>query len=166
MDPETSTLEDLYAAHFTGLVRLATLLLRDQGEAEQVVQDAFLDLHQRWSRLREPDKAVGYLHTSVVNRARSVLRHRKVVAQRAQQEESPTHAPGADLEVDVRARRDVVLKALAELPDRQREVLVLRYYRDLSEAQIAQALGISAGSVKTHASRGAAALRATLEDQA
>lgn len=162
MDPETPTLEGLYAGHFTALVRLATLLLRDQGEAEQVVQDAFLDLHQRWARLREPEKALGYLHTSVVNRSRSVLRHRKVVARRP--DTAPGDAPGADVEVDTRARRDVVLKALAELPERQREVLVLRYYRDLSEAQIAATLGISPGSVKTHASRGAAALRSTLEE--
>ena len=78
LDADTA-LEQLYAAHWRGLVRLAVLLLRDQGAAEEVVQDAFVAMHGRWSRLRDPDKALAYLRQAVVNRSRSALRHRGVV---------------------------------------------------------------------------------------
>ena len=73
-----NALEQLYAAHWRGLVRLAVLLLRDQGAAEEVVQDAFVAMHGRWRSLREPDKALAYLRKTVVNRSRSALRHRGV----------------------------------------------------------------------------------------
>jgi len=80
----------LYSAHYVALVRLATMLLHDQGRAEEIVQDAFVSVHGRYWRLREPDKAVSYLRTAVVNRARSELRHRQVAAKH---EPDP---PGAD----------------------------------------------------------------------
>lgn len=151
----------LYAAHWRQLVRLSVLLVRDLGTAEEVTQDAFVAMHGRWHRLRDPDKALAYLRRAVVNRSRSVLRHRTVVARHATREAQapqPT-GPGADQEVLERERRAAVLDALAALPRRQREVLALRYYLDLSEADIAAILGISRGAVKSHASRGAAALR-------
>lgn len=154
--------EELYATHWTSLVRLATLLLRDSGRAEEVVQDAFVALHGRWHRLRDPDRALAYVRQSVVNRSRSALRHRGVT-QRHLASEGPrtqTVAPGPDAEAI--GRRDAVLDALAGLPTRQREVLVLRHYLDLSEAEIARTLDISAGAVKSHASRGSASLRAAL----
>ena len=78
LDADTA-LEQLYAAHWRGLVRLAVLLLRDQGAAEEVVQDAFVAMHDRWRSLRDPDKALAYLRQTVVNRSRSALRHRGVV---------------------------------------------------------------------------------------
>lgn len=162
-DADTAVSE-LYSAHWRSLVRLAVLLVRDQGTAEEVVQDAFVAMHGRWSRLREPEKALAYLRQAVVNRSRSVLRHRKVVDRhliREAQFGEPV-APGADQPALAAETRDRVLAALAELPQRQREVLVLRYYLDLSEAQIADALGVSRGAVKSHASRGAAALRERL----
>ena len=151
----------LYAAHWRQLVRLSVLLVRDLGTAEEVVQDAFIALHGRWQRLRDPDKALAYLRQSVVNRSRSALRHRSVVArhvEKTSREPLPT-GPGADQQVLADEQRAAVLDALADLPRRQREVLALRYYLDLSEAQIAETLGISRGAVKSHASRGAAALR-------
>lgn len=154
--------EELYAAHWTSLVRLAALLLHDTGRAEEVVQDAFVAMHGRWHRLREPDKALAYIRQSVVNKSRSALRHRGV-AQRhlaAEAPRTPTVVPGPD--ADAISRRDAVLDALATLPGRQREVLVLRHYLDLSEAEIARTLDISAGAVKSHASRGSATLRAAL----
>jgi RNA polymerase sigma-70 factor (sigma-E family) len=153
--------EQLYATHFRGLVRLAVLLVRDQETAEEVVQDSFVAMHGRWRRLREPDKALAYLRQTVVNRSRSVLRHRGVEARHA-----PTLATGtvARDQVADRLRRTHVLDALQHLPRRQREVLVLRYYLDLDEASIAETLGISRGAVKSHASRGAAALRPLLEN--
>jgi RNA polymerase sigma-70 factor (sigma-E family) len=141
--------------------------VRDVATAEEVVQDAFVAMHGRWSKLREPDKALAYLRQSVVNRSRSELRHRRVVERHAAHEETVarTTSPGADEHTLDTARRTAVLDALQSLPARQREVLALRYYLELSEAEIAATLGISPGAVKSHASRGAAALRTRLEDQ-
>ena len=156
-------LEHLYAAHWRGLVRLSVLLVRDQGTAEEVVQDAFVAVHGRWGRLRDPDLALAYLRQTVVNRSRSALRHRSVVERHVRRGPETQLAPGADDAVIAQGRRAVVLEALQSLPRRQREVLALRYYLDLSEAEIADALGIRPGSVKTHASRGAAALRDLLD---
>jgi RNA polymerase sigma-70 factor (sigma-E family) len=155
-------LEQLYAAHWRQLVRLAVLLVRDQGAAEEIVQDSFVAVHDRWGRLRDPDRALAYLRQSVVNRSRSHLRHLSVVRRHAVREGVPPVAPGADEPAYDQARRATVLDALRRLPTRQREVLALRYYLDLSEAEIADTLGISRGAVKSHASRGAAALRADL----
>lgn len=150
----------LYETHWQPLVRLAVLLTGDASAGEDVVQDAFVALSRRWSRLRDPDRAAGYLRRSVVNGARSQLRHRAVVERElARARHRFEHHEAADAPGLVADRRDAVLAALARLPRRQREVLALRYYLDLSEAEIATALGISRGSVKAHASRGAAALR-------
>ena len=160
-----AAVEQLYAAHWRQLVRLSVLLVRDQGTAEELVQDAFVAMHGRWSRLREPDKALAYLRQAVVNRSRSALRHRAVVERHAAREGAPLSAPGADDSLDTTPdtdRREAVLDAMRALPQRQREVIALRYYLDLSEAEIADALGISTGAVKSHASRGAAALRTRL----
>ncbi|WP_245862530.1 RNA polymerase sigma factor [Phycicoccus duodecadis] len=156
---------DLYAAHARGLVRLAWLLLHDEQDAEEVVQDAYVSLHRRWGRLDDPAAAAAYLRRSVVNGARSALRRRGVrqryaaalAAERVVLALSPSDT------VVAAEQRDELVGALTRLPQRQREVLVLRYYLDLSEAEIADALGISPGSVKTHAHRGLAALRAGQE---
>jgi RNA polymerase sigma-70 factor (sigma-E family) len=163
-DADTA-LEQLYAAHWRSLVRLAVLLVRDTGLAEEIVQDAFVAVHGRWRRLRDPDKGLAYLRQSVVNRSRSALRHRAVVSRHAAtlRREEPAGS-GADDAALVADRRAAVLSALEELPQRQREVLALRYYGDLSEAEIADTLGVSRGAVKSHASRGAAALRLLLTD--
>ncbi|GAA4752026.1 SigE family RNA polymerase sigma factor [Nocardioides endophyticus] len=158
-------LEQLYAAHWRGLVRLSVLLVRDQGVAEEVTQDAFVAVHARWSRLRDPDKALAYLRQTVVNRSRSALRHRAVVQRHAERRTTPLVEAGADQAALVGDRRAAVLDAMRELPQRQREVLALRYYLDLSEAEIADTLGISRGAVKSHASRGAATLRTLLEEE-
>ncbi len=151
----------LYTAHYRSLVRLAALLLDDVGASEEVVQDAYVKMHGAWRRIREPEAALGYLRTTVVNLARSRLRHRQVV-QRHPPKPSPD-APSAEYGALDRLERDRVVAALRTLPTRQRECLVLRYYGDLSEAQIAEAMGISRGAVKSHASRGMAALRTVLE---
>jgi RNA polymerase sigma-70 factor (sigma-E family) len=162
-DADTA-LTNLYAAHWRQLVRLSVLLVRDVATAEEVVQDAFIAVHDRWSRLRDTDKALAYLRQAVVNRSRSALRHRTVVARHAARETVPNHAAPADAPVLASARRAAVLDAMKALPERQREVLALRYYLDLSEAEIADALGISRGAVKSHASRGSATLRSLLGD--
>lgn len=162
-DAADLAIEELYAGHYTRLVRLAVLLLRDQGLAEEIVQDAFIAVHARWHALRDQDKALAYLRQTVVNRSRSALRHRKVVAKHTPR--TLPDAPGADQAVLDSARRQRVLDAMSKLPTRQREVLALRYYLDQTEHQIAETLGISAGAVKSHASRGAANLRTLLADE-
>jgi RNA polymerase sigma-70 factor (sigma-E family) len=151
----------LYAAHYRSLVRLAALLLRDVAEGEDVVQDAFVAMHGKWGRLRDPDKSLAYLRQTVVNRSRSVLRHRSVVERH--QPDPVRDADSAELGAVLADRSSEVMGALRRLPRRQREVLVLRYYLDLSEAQIAHTLGVSRGAVKSHAARGMTALRLSLE---
>ncbi|TDC47265.1 SigE family RNA polymerase sigma factor [Jiangella ureilytica] len=148
---------DLYAAHYVRLVRMATLLQVSEAVAEEVVQDAFVALHRRWRRLRDPAAAVAYLRTSVVHGCRSVHRRRGVAARHP--EEPPGHAPSAEQVAVGGAAADAVVAALRGLPDRQREALVLRYYGGLSESEIASAMKISNGAVKSHASRGLAGLR-------
>ena len=152
--------EQLYAAHWRQLVRLSVLLVHDQAAAEDVVQDAFVAMHGRWSRLRDPDNALAYLRQAVVNRSRSALRRRRTAE--AYVPESRRDVASAEegvLEVLENAR---VMAALGRLPRRQREVLVLRYYADLSEADIAEVLGIAPGTVKSRAAR---ALRALALDE-
>lgn len=153
----------LYTAHYRKLVRIAALLLDDVGLSEEVVQDAYIKMHGAWRRIRDPQAAEAYLRTTVANLARSRMR-RRMVAQKHAPKPMPD-APSAEHGAMDALERDRVIHALRGLPRRQRECLVLRYYADLSEAQIAEAMGISPGAVKSHASRGMAALRARLEEQ-
>ena len=155
---------NLYAAHYRGLVRLAALLLRETATAEEVVQDAFVAMHGAWRRLDDPERALAYLRRSVVNRARSAHRRHLVAAKH--QPTAMGDEASAESHVMSAQTRAAVMDALHQLPTRQREVLVLRYYSDLSEAQIADALDISRGAVKSHAHRGMTALRSTLEEHA
>jgi RNA polymerase sigma-70 factor (sigma-E family) len=154
----------LYAANYQSLVRLAALLVRDVATAEEVVQESFVAMHGGWRRLRDSEKALSYLRQSVVNRSRSVLRHRMVVDRNAPG--PPPDVPSAEQGVIALLERSAVVAALRALPPRQREALVLRYYGDLSEAQIASAMGISRGAVKSHTARAKSALRAVLEREA
>ena len=161
---------ELYAAHWTGLVRLAWLLLRDDQGAEEVVQDAFIAVHRRWDSLRSHESATAYLRRAVVNGARSGLRHRGVEERYLERERRESTAHGSKhtaASAEQHALDDetttTMIGALGRLPQRQREVLTMRYYLDLSEAEIADALGISPGSVKAHAHRGLASLRDRME---
>ncbi len=151
---------ELFRAEYPGLLRIATLLT-DASAAEDLVQDAFARTYRRWTRLAEPDNARAYLRVCVANGARSGWRRVRTARAHAPAHDV-TAASAEDLAVDREDRREV-LRALDALPGRQREVLVLRYYAELSEADIAAALGISAGSVKTHAHRGIEALTRALE---
>ena len=159
---QDSSLALLYTQHYGSLVRLASLLLRDPAASEDIVQEAYIKVALSRS-LRDPDKALAYLRQTVVNLSRSALR-RKLVARR--------HAPVL-LEESVESAADGAMRriegervrtALAALPARQREAVVLRYYGDLSEAQIAEAMGVSNGAVKSYCSRGLAALSTFLGD--
>jgi DNA-directed RNA polymerase specialized sigma24 family protein len=130
---------ELFGLHYRRLVGLATLLVDDRETAEDVAQDAFEALYRHWGRLRDPQAAAGYLERCVVNGSRSRLRRRGT-------------------------ERSYELPEAGQEPSRrQREVMVLRYYLDLSEQQIADWLGISRGSVKRHAARAAAALHQQME---
>ena len=154
----------IYSEHYRSLVRLAAFLVRDNATAEEVVQDSFVAMHGAWRRLRDTDKALSYLRQSVVNRSRSVLRHRMVVDKNTPK--PPPDMPSAEHGAIIQLERSAVVSALRGLPERQREALVLRYYGDLSEAQIASVMGISRGAVKSHTARAMAALRVVLERDA
>jgi RNA polymerase sigma-70 factor (sigma-E family) len=156
-------LTELYHAHYRSLVRLSALLVRDLGTAEDVVQESFIAMHSGWRRLRDNDKALSYLRQSVVNRSRSVLRHRVVVDRNAPK--PPPDMPSAEHGAIALLERSDVIKALQKLPPRQLEAVVLRFYADLSEAQIADAMQISRGAVKSHTARAMQALRTLLERQ-
>jgi RNA polymerase sigma-70 factor (sigma-E family) len=151
----------VYSAHYSALVRLGALLLHDAATAEEIVQDAFVAMHSRWHRLRDPDKALAYLRTTVVNKCRSRQRHLVVVDRHTPRvlpdEPSAEHAALASTDTDA------VIAAMRALPEKQRTVMVLRYYADLSEAEIAETMGISRGAVKSHAWRAAKSLRLALE---
>jgi RNA polymerase sigma-70 factor (sigma-E family) len=151
----------IYSTHYRSLVRLAALLVRDVATAEEIVQESFLAMHAAWRRLQDNEKALSYLRQSVVNRSRSVLRHRVVVDRNAPK--PAPDMPSAEQGALTLLERMAVVSALRSLPPRQREALVLRYYGDLSEAQIATAMGISRGAVRTHTARAIASLRAVLE---
>jgi RNA polymerase sigma-70 factor (sigma-E family) len=154
---------ELYTRHYRTLVRSAWLLVRDVPTAEEVVQDAFVSMHDAWQRLRDAENALAYVRQVVVNRSRSVLRHQMVIERYL--EKAPPDMPSAEHGALVSLERAAVVAALLSLTARQREAIVLRYYADLSEAEIATVMGISRGAVKSHTSRGMAALRAALEPQ-
>ncbi len=153
----------LYAVHHRALVRLAALLVRDVPTAEDVVHDAFIAIRDAWDRLGDADRALAYLRQAVVNRSRSVLRHRAAIGQTLQQ--APPDTPSAEDEVLIQLEQSAVVAALRKLPARQREAIVLRYYADLPETEIAAAMGISRGAVKSHTARGMSALRAAMQQE-
>jgi RNA polymerase sigma-70 factor (sigma-E family) len=151
----------IFHAHYRRLVGLAGLLVDDRESAEEVVQDAFEQLYRRWGSLRDPASAIAYLDRSVVNGARSKLRRR--FTERSYEWPVPADVPSAESSGIERRQRDDLVAAVRRLPRRQREVVVLRYFLDLSEDQIAQWLGVSPGSVKQHAHRATTALQQQME---
>jgi RNA polymerase sigma-70 factor (sigma-E family) len=142
------TFEALYLAHYRPMVRLAYVLV--EGSAEEVVQDAFAKVYERWGAI---DRPPAYLRTCVVNGARDVLRRRQLAVWRR-----PDPSPEfSDLGVDH------LLDALAVLPPRRRAAVVLRYYEDLSESEIAVVLGVRPGTVKSMLHRSLLQLRGVIE---
>ncbi|QYN35073.1 sigma-70 family RNA polymerase sigma factor [Pseudonocardia sp. DSM 110487] len=155
---------ELFEIHHLPLVRLAVLLGAD--DAEDVVAEAFYQLYRRWPRLRSPSAAATYLRSVVVNLTRMRIRHLQVVRKHAVRtgDEQPHVASGEERAV-LRDDQKALVDAVRALPARQREALVLRFWLDLRESEIADAMGITAGSVKVHVSRGMAALSRMLEER-
>jgi RNA polymerase sigma-70 factor (sigma-E family) len=152
----------LFRAHHLELVRLARLMTGDLATAEDIVQDAFEQLHRRWHRLRDEASVLAYARSSVLNGCRSL--HRRGAVARRYSPVVATAEAQADATADA-AEHDAMMAALRALPRRQREVLVLRYYADLDVAEISGTLGISPSAVRSTATRGLAALaRAIRED--
>jgi RNA polymerase sigma-70 factor (sigma-E family) len=147
----------LWSQHYSGLVRLAVGLTGDVGAAEEIVQDAFAALLRRWGSVRDPSATYAYVLRVVVNGARARWRHRG----RGQATSSGT-AQAPIVDDDVEARLDV-LAALARLPYGKRACLVLRFYADLSQAQVAEVLGISVGTVKSQTAKGLRDLAVVLD---
>jgi len=150
----------LYRAQAVGLIRLAYLMLGDRAAAEDVVQDAFCGLYRNWGRLADPSGALPYVRSSVLNGCRSVLR-RRALGHRVTMYQPPTGS--AEAAVLSREERQEVLRAVRRLPDRQREALVLRFYLDLPDPEIARVMGIRPGTVRSATHRALKALGHLLE---
>jgi RNA polymerase sigma factor (sigma-70 family) len=145
----------LYDAHYLRLVRLALNLVDDRESAEDVVQDVFAAAQRKAA----PDDALPYLRTAVVNRARSLLRRRRVVRAFGARATVAEFGEPADEDVLRAERRSRLLGAIGALPTRQKEAIVLRYYEDLKVAEIAATLGISPAAVSTSLARALDALK-------
>lgn len=160
VDRETA-LTQLFDTHYTGLLRLAVLLGAD--DAEDIVSEAFCQLHRRWNRLRSAEAALPYLRSVVCNLTRMRLRHLQVVRKHADwtADSEQSAESVALLHDDQRA----LIEALRRLSARQRETLVLRYWLGLRESDIAAAMGISCGAVKAHTARGMTALTKIMQER-
>jgi RNA polymerase sigma factor (sigma-70 family) len=155
----TAIVSGLYAEHALGLTRLAQVMLGDRAAAEDVVHDAFCGLCRRWDHLADARKAHAYLRSAVLNGCRSALRRQ---ARRPEVAVLSPDALSADAALLASEDRRAVLEALRQLPDRQREALVLRYYLELPDAEIAQAMRIGESTVRSTAHRGLLALERIL----
>jgi RNA polymerase sigma factor (sigma-70 family) len=157
---------ELYQRHRLRLVSTAMVLVGDRPTAEDIVQDAFAGLHQAMPRLEHPGNALGYLRASVINGCRLVYRARSR-AIRLHNRFAPEEPPVWSAESGVLAREEsrLALQAVSRLRGRAREVLALRYLLDMSDAEIADALGVSKATVSSTASRALAALARELREQ-
>jgi RNA polymerase sigma-70 factor (sigma-E family) len=149
-------LEELYVAHCRQLVGLAQLILGRNAAAEDIVQEAFIRVCGSRSTIRDPDRAAGYLRITTMNLARSVMRRQQTARRHAP--DPPAEPAGTEEPVLTKVRNVGVLDALRQLPWRQQQVIMLRYYADLSVLETAQTLQISAATVETHGSRALARL--------
>ena len=132
-------LTETYRAHYRSLLGLAALLLDDTASCEDVVQEAFIRVHSARKRVRDPEKTLAYLRQTVVNLSRSALR-RRILGLKLLSKPMPDMASAEEGAYD-QLERDSLIKAMKGLQRRQREVLVLRYFADMTEAQVAETLG-------------------------
>ena len=156
----------LYQSSALGLIRMAYVMLGDLPSAEDVVQEAFCGLYRRWDDLASTDGTLYYVRTSVLNGCRSALRRRAVRRGFAQHRTLADEPPAASAETVALGgeERQEVIRALVRLPDRQREVLILRFYAELPDEQIARVMGIRPGTVRSTAFRALDALGRTLKE--
>lgn len=159
--PSQPSPASLHADHYRSLVRMAALMTDSRALAEDIVQDAFAELVVRWQHI-EPAKALHYLRRTVANGAKSALRKRRSARRRLLVPVSDV--PAADDHALRAAGHQAMLDAIAELPERQREVLVLRYYSGLSIVETAAALGVRPAAVTASAHRAIRALAAHEEN--
>jgi len=157
----------LYRRHALGLVRLAVVMLGQQAAAEDVVQDAFLGLYRRLGSLADPSLALAYLRSSVLNGCRTAVhrQHRQGAAAARAAAGAAVPVDSADAWALLDEEHREVLAAIKRLPDRQREAIVLRFYLDMSEEEVARTMGISRGTVKSATHRGLAALGRLLKEE-
>ncbi len=163
-DPVVSGLEVVLEQQWMPLVRLATLLSGDVDTARDVVQDCYEAVWRLRPDLGDREHVVAYLRKAVINRSRSRLRRLRTVRRFLAQARPPADAPPADRELLVAERHRELVSHVDRLPARQREVIVLRYYCGLSEAETAAVTGVSTGTVKSSAHRALATLRRHLKD--
>jgi RNA polymerase sigma-70 factor (sigma-E family) len=156
----TAAVSALYAEHALGLTRLAQVMLGDRSAAEDVVHDAFCGLYRRWEFLTDTGKALQYLRSSVLNGCRTALRRGTRPA--GPVDVDLTIAASAEHALLTSEERHAVMAALRQLPGRQRETLVLRYYLDLPDAEIARSMGIRESTVRSTVHRGLASLERIL----
>jgi RNA polymerase sigma factor (sigma-70 family) len=160
-DLPASGLEALFRAHHHGLVRLAMVLIGDPGRAEELAQEAFVRFDP--SRVR-PGAELPYLRRTVVNLSHSHHRHLRVVRAAPPDLGYVTEAPAGPAELSEQsARHRQVMVAIRRLPERQRDCVVLHYFCELSDVEVAAVLGVASGSVKTHLHRARATLAHELE---
>jgi RNA polymerase sigma-70 factor (sigma-E family) len=160
---EALTVTDLFREHHVDLVHLAVVMVGDLATAEDVVQDVFERLHRGWHGLREPSRSLAYARSAVLNGCRSVHRRAAVARKYAPRLAPPPDGTGPDAASSVGDRGELAA-ALRLLPRRQREVLVLRYYADLSVAEVAETLRMAPSAVRAYNSRGLAALADALRE--
>jgi RNA polymerase sigma-70 factor (sigma-E family) len=154
----------LYRLHGMNLVRIAAVMLGSRASAEDAVHDAFCGLYRQWDRLADPDKALPYVRSAVMNRCRTELRRQARLARRADRHHRLLDADSPEQVAILGEEHRDVLAGLRLLPARQREALILRYFLDLPETEIAAAMGISQGTVKSTLSRALAALGKQLRE--
>ena len=151
---------EIYRSEAANLVRLARFFVDDRDAAEDLVQEAFIRLARSAHKVRDRERVPAYLRSIVLNLARDHNR-RGLVSLRHQPAADPT-PPSIDDTMGVKEDQRIVIEALRHLPVRQRDCLVLRYYLELGVSEIAQTLGLSPNSVKTHLSRGLRSLEQRL----
>jgi len=155
-DSAAAAVAALYQHHAMGLIRLAYLMLGDRAGAEDAVQDAFCGLYRHWDRLADQDRALAYVRSSVLNGCRSALRRRTTGRRLLTAYQPPTAS--AEAAVLGLEERQEVMRAVRRLPERQREALVLRFYLDLPEREIARLMGLRPSSVRSATARALKAL--------
>jgi RNA polymerase sigma-70 factor (sigma-E family) len=151
----------LYQQTAISLIRLAYVILSDRQAAEDVVHDAFCNLYRRWDRLADTEALAQYVRASVVNGCRSALRRRSVRNRKVMYELPAASAEAAILGNE---ERSDVVRAVDRLPGRQREALVLRFYLDLPDEEIARLMVIRPSTVRSTIHRALASLGETLRE--